>query len=159
MGLRHGDTKEPVAAQVCICPVDARNGGKADQGQIQYLVESSLRWTAFGATWDHAAEAATSCVGTRRGAGAEMAQAGIPEDQSPCTARKSRHLFRRRGAYALGSSFRPHLGQEGRDPGCVAYWGAVQDDTYLGGDCARPYEVHDQGKRRRPWFSSSFSSG
>src|SRR5205807_2574190 len=40
MGLRHGDTKEPVAVQVCICPVDARNGGKADQGQIQYLVES-----------------------------------------------------------------------------------------------------------------------
>src|SRR5437762_10832336 len=107
MGLQYSDTKKPIAAQVCICPVDPRNGGKADQGQIQYLVESSLRWTAFGATWDHAAEAAASCVGTRRGAGAEMAQAGIPEDQSPCTARKSRDLFRRRGAYALGSSFRP----------------------------------------------------
>src|SRR5437588_11860182 len=79
MGLRHGDTKEPVAVQVCICPVDARNGGKADQGQIQYLVESSLRWTAFGTTWDHPSEAIASCVGTRRGAGAAMAQAGIPK--------------------------------------------------------------------------------
>src|SRR5436309_6455556 len=57
MGLQRGDTKKPIAAQVCICPVDAGNGGKADQGEIQYLVESSLRWTAFGATWDHAAEA------------------------------------------------------------------------------------------------------
>src|SRR5881227_2351493 len=127
MGLRHGDTKEPVAVQVCICPVDARNGGKADQGKIQYLVESSLRWTAFGTTWDHPSEAVASCVGTRRGAGAAMAQAGIPEDQSPCAPRKSRHLFRRRGAYALGSSFRPHLGQEGRDPGCVQDWSAVPD--------------------------------
>ena len=105
MGLRHGDTKEPIAAQVCICPMDAGNGGKADQEQIQYLIESSLCGTTFGATWDHPSEAAG--VGTRRGAGAAMAQAGIPEDQSPCTPRESRHLFWRRGAYALGSSFRP----------------------------------------------------
>src|SRR6516162_2402215 len=67
MGLRHGDTKEPIAAQVCICPMDAGNGGKADQEQIQYLIESSLCGTTFGATWDHPSEAAASCVGTRRG--------------------------------------------------------------------------------------------
>src|SRR5215831_13079530 len=96
MGLRHGDTKEPIAAQVCICPMDAGNGGKADQEQIQYLIESSLCGTTLGATWDHPSEAAASCVGTRRGAGAAMAQAGIPEDQSPCTPRESRHLFWRR---------------------------------------------------------------
>src|SRR5215831_10386399 len=113
MGLQHGDTKKPIAAQIFICPLDARNGGKADQGQIRYLVKSSLRRTAFGATWDYPSEAAASCVGTRRGTSEEMAQTGIPEDQSPCAATKSRHLFRRRGAYTLGSSFRPHLGQEG----------------------------------------------
>src|SRR5215510_228540 len=131
MGLRHGDTKEPVAAQVCVCPLDAGNGGKTDQGQIQDLVESGLRWTAFGATWDHPSEAAASCVGARRGAGEAMAQAGIPEDQNPCATGKSRHLFRRRGAYTLGSSFRSHLGKEGRDSGCVEYWGAVPRRPYL----------------------------
>src|SRR5215472_11573259 len=110
MDLRYGDTKEPAAAQVCIRLVDAGNGGKADQGQIQYLVEPGLRWTAFGATWDHPSETAASCVGARRGAGAAMAQAGIPEHQSSCAPRKSRDLFRRCGAHALGSSCRPYLG-------------------------------------------------
>src|SRR5207253_11080761 len=95
MGLRHGDTKEPVAVQVCICPVDARNGGKADQGQIQYLVESSLRWTAFGTTWAHPSEAVASCVGTRRGAGAAMAQAGLRADERPGAPTHSRQVIRR----------------------------------------------------------------
>ena len=35
--LRHGDTKEPVAAQVFVCIVDARDGGEADRRQIQYF--------------------------------------------------------------------------------------------------------------------------
>src|ERR1700674_4169751 len=50
-----------------------------------------------------------------------MAQAGLPEDQSAGAAGKSRYLFRRRGAYALRPSCRPHLGQERRDPGGVEY--------------------------------------
>src|SRR5437763_5992007 len=33
--LRHGDPKEPAAAQVPICIVDARDGGHADQEQVQ----------------------------------------------------------------------------------------------------------------------------
>src|SRR5499427_3303362 len=28
MDLRRRDTKEPIAAQVCVCPLDARNGSK-----------------------------------------------------------------------------------------------------------------------------------
>src|SRR6516225_6708240 len=102
MDLRHSDTEESIATQVCICLVDAGNGGRADQGQIQYLAEPSLRWTASGATRDQLSKAVVSCLGARRGTGAAMAQAGIPEDQSSCATGKSRHLFRRRGAYALG---------------------------------------------------------
>ena len=49
MDLRHGDAKEPAVAQVPICLVDARDGGHADQGQIQHLVEPGLGRTAFGA--------------------------------------------------------------------------------------------------------------
>src|ERR1700674_3789811 len=30
--LRYGDAKEPIAAQVCVCLVDAGDGGNADQG-------------------------------------------------------------------------------------------------------------------------------
>src|ERR1700730_5748535 len=30
--LRYGDAKEPITAQVCVCVVDARDGGDADQG-------------------------------------------------------------------------------------------------------------------------------
>jgi hypothetical protein len=32
--LRYGDTKEPIAAQVFDCIVDARDGGEADRTQI-----------------------------------------------------------------------------------------------------------------------------
>jgi transposase len=55
--------------------------------------------------------------GTRRGVGAAMAQARIPEDQGYGATGTSRYLLRRRRAYALGSSFGSDLGQEGRDPG------------------------------------------
>jgi hypothetical protein len=44
MDLRHSDTEESIAAQVCIRLVDAGNGGKADPGQIQDLAEPPLRW-------------------------------------------------------------------------------------------------------------------
>src|SRR5580658_4940490 len=84
-----------------------------------------------------------------RGAGQAMAQAGVPEDQSAGAARKSRYLFRRRGAYALRPSCRPHLGQKRRDPGGVEYRGSVPHEPDLGSDFARPYEVYDQGNRRR----------
>src|SRR5207253_7137780 len=114
--LRHGDAKEPAAAQVPICLVDARDGGHADQGQIQHLVEPGLGRTAFGATRHHLPAAAASRVGTRRGAGAAMAQAGLSEDQSACAAGEGRDLLRRRRASALGSSFRPHLGKKGETP-------------------------------------------
>ena len=45
--LRHGDAKEPTAAQVPICIVDPRDGGHADQGQVQHLVEPGLGRTAL----------------------------------------------------------------------------------------------------------------
>src|SRR6516225_7797044 len=32
--LRYGDTKEPIAAQVFVCIVDARDGSEADRRQI-----------------------------------------------------------------------------------------------------------------------------
>src|SRR6516165_4548108 len=82
MDLRHSDTEESIAAQVRIRLVDAGNGGKADPGQIQDLAEPRLRWTASIATRDQLSKAVVSCVGTRRGAGAAMAQAEIPEDQT-----------------------------------------------------------------------------
>src|SRR5262245_48570165 len=50
---------------------------------------------------------------TRRGSGRAMAQEGIPEDQSACTARKSRDFLWRCRPHALRSSCGPHLGPEG----------------------------------------------
>src|SRR5271157_1028025 len=47
--LQHGDPKEPVAAQVPICIVDAGDGGRSDQGQVQHLTEPGLGGAAFGA--------------------------------------------------------------------------------------------------------------
>src|SRR5271157_1402861 len=47
--LQHGDAKEPVAAQVPICIVDAGDGGRSDQGQVQHLTEPGLGGAAFGA--------------------------------------------------------------------------------------------------------------
>ena len=41
-----------------------------------------------------------------------------------------------------------HAGQERRDPGGIEHRGAVPYEPDLGGDFARPYEVHDQGKGR-----------
>src|SRR6516162_3991296 len=43
---------------------------------------------------------------------------------------------------------RPHLGQKGRDSGCFEYRRTLQDESHLSDYLARPYEVHDQGKRR-----------
>jgi transposase len=40
MGLRHGDTKEPNAAQICVRLVDAGNGGKADK--VKYNISLSV---------------------------------------------------------------------------------------------------------------------
>src|SRR5215469_4197932 len=93
--LRCGDT-EPVADEVRICPVDARDGGGADQAQIQHHAEPCFGWAATGTTWHHLSEAVAPCVGTQRDAGTEMAEAGISAHQSACTARKSRDLLRRR---------------------------------------------------------------
>src|SRR6516165_5624138 len=47
----------------------------------------------------------------------------------------------------LGSPCRPDLGQKGRDPGCFEYRGTLQHESHLSDYLARPYEVHDQGKR------------
>src|SRR5262249_15071914 len=113
--LRSGDT-EPAADEVRICLVDARDGGGADQAQIQHHAEPCVGWAATGTTWHHLPEAVASCVRTQRDARTEMAEAGISPHQSACTARKGRDLLRRRRTHPLGSSFRPHLGQERRDP-------------------------------------------
>jgi hypothetical protein len=48
--LRCGDT-ESVADEVRICPVDARDGGGADQAQIQHHAEPCVGWAAPGTTW------------------------------------------------------------------------------------------------------------
>ena len=45
--LRCGDT-EPVADEVRICLVDARDGGGADQAQIQHHAEPCVGWAATG---------------------------------------------------------------------------------------------------------------
>ena len=42
-----------------------------------FMTASSLSWAAPGATWHHLSEAVASRVGTRCGAGAAVAQAGI----------------------------------------------------------------------------------
>src|SRR5271166_1960642 len=90
--IYNGDPKEPAAAQVPICIVDAGDGGRSDQGQVQHLTEPGLGGAAFGAARHHLPEAAAARVGTRRVAGAAMAKAGISEDQSACAAGRSRDL-------------------------------------------------------------------
>src|SRR5215813_7642484 len=99
--LQCGDT-EPVADEVRICAVDARDGGDADQAQIQHHAEPCFGWAATGTTWYHLSEAVAPCVRAQRDARTEMAEAGISAHQSACTARESRDLLR---TYPLGSSF------------------------------------------------------
>src|SRR5271166_3821025 len=113
MDLQHGNAEEPVATEVRIRAVDARHGGKADQGQVWCRVECQFSWSTAGATRHHLPEALAPRAGTRRGFGRAMAQEGIPEDQSPGTSRKGRDLLWRCRPYALRSSFGAYLGQEG----------------------------------------------
>src|SRR5580704_3071454 len=95
MDLQHNNAEESVAAEVRLRTLDARHGGKADQGQVWCSVECQFGWSATGATRHHLSEALTPRAGTRRGSGTAMAQEAIPADSRPCAARKSRDLLRR----------------------------------------------------------------
>ena len=57
MGLQHRDGEESVATEVCVRAVDARHGGKADQGQVWCRVECQFGWSTAGATRHHLPEA------------------------------------------------------------------------------------------------------
>src|SRR5271165_1690610 len=113
MDLQHHNAEESAATKVRVRAVDARHGGKADQGQVWCRVECQFGWSAAGATRHHLPEALAPRAGTRRGFGRAMAQEGIPADQSPGAARKSRDLLWRCRPHALRSSFGAYLGQEG----------------------------------------------
>src|SRR5262249_18379163 len=79
--LQRSDT-EPVADEVRICAVDARDGGSDDQAQIQHHAEPCFGWAATGTTWHHLSEAVAPCVRAQRDARTEMAEAGIPAHQA-----------------------------------------------------------------------------
>jgi DDE superfamily endonuclease len=53
MDLRTGDAEESAATQICICAVDARDGGTNHQGQIQDCPERDVRGPAVGAVGYH----------------------------------------------------------------------------------------------------------
>src|ERR1022692_3255787 len=96
-------------------PLDASDGGEADQGQIRYSAGGKLGWPSAGTARHHAAKAIIPGAGTRSVAGHEMAEDGISEDQESCANTGRGHLFWRCGAYPLGSPCRAQLGQERRN--------------------------------------------
>src|SRR5271166_4093858 len=83
MDLQHGNAEEPVATEVRLRAVDARHGGKADQGQVWCRVECQFSWSTAGATRHHLPEALAPRAGTRRGFGRAMAQEGITRGSKP----------------------------------------------------------------------------
>src|SRR5271165_4559090 len=83
MDLQHHNAEEPVATEVRLRAVDARHGGKADQGQVWCRVECQFGWSTAGATRHHLPEALAPRAGTRRGFGRAMAQEGITRGSKP----------------------------------------------------------------------------
>ena len=79
----------------------------------------------------------------------EMAENRISEDQESCENTGRGHLFRRCGAYPLGSPCRAQLGQERRNAHCRNNRRSSWHELALGDYIEGPYAVYGQGKRRR----------
>lgn len=57
MDLQHGDAEEPVAAQILVRVVDTRDGGRADQTEVQHHAGRQFRWPVIGADGHYLPEA------------------------------------------------------------------------------------------------------
>src|SRR6202140_5668438 len=147
--LQHGYAEEPAANEILICLVDASDGGEANQGQIRHPAGDKLGWPSAGTARHHTAKAVIPGAGTRSVAGQEMAEDGISEDQESRGNTGGGHLFWRCGAYPLGSSCRPHLGQERRNAHCGNNRSSAWHELALGDYLEGPHAVYDQGKRWR----------
>jgi transposase len=74
-------TQEPVAIEIRVRAVDARDGSCADQGQVRDKAERRVGGATSRATLDRVSEAASSRAGARRSAGSAMAEDGISAHQ------------------------------------------------------------------------------
>jgi hypothetical protein len=65
MDLRHSDAEEPVAAQIPVRVADARDGGGADQADVQHRAGRQSGWPIVGAVRHRLREPLASRIGAR----------------------------------------------------------------------------------------------